>query len=102
MAEEREVTATLVIGFGQDAALNDGMVAEVDSREDGLNHGRSIFMPGDDVYILLYVSSNVTLKTPVVSHGTLLFQPSLTPQNVEVSAEERARLLERGGFFNQA
>jgi cell division inhibitor SepF len=26
----------------------------------------------------------------------------LTPQNVQVSAEERARLLERGGFFNQA
>jgi cell division inhibitor SepF len=26
----------------------------------------------------------------------------LTPPNVEVSAEERARALERGGFFNQA
>ncbi len=26
----------------------------------------------------------------------------LTPYNVEVSAEERARMLERGGFFNQA
>ena len=26
----------------------------------------------------------------------------LTPRNVEVSAEERARMLERGGFFNQA
>ena len=26
----------------------------------------------------------------------------LTPRNVEVSAEERARLLERGGFFNQS
>ncbi len=26
----------------------------------------------------------------------------LTPRNVEVSAEERARLLEGGGFFNQA
>jgi len=26
----------------------------------------------------------------------------LTPHNVEVSAEERARVLERGGFFNQA
>jgi len=26
----------------------------------------------------------------------------LTPRNVEVSAQERARLLERGGFFNQA
>jgi cell division inhibitor SepF len=26
----------------------------------------------------------------------------LTPRNVEVSAEERARLIERGGFFNQA
>jgi cell division inhibitor SepF len=26
----------------------------------------------------------------------------LTPRNVEVSAEERARMLETGGFFNQA
>jgi cell division septum initiation protein DivIVA len=26
----------------------------------------------------------------------------LKPRNVEVSAEERARLLERGGYFNQA
>jgi cell division inhibitor SepF len=26
----------------------------------------------------------------------------LTPENVEVSAEERARMLDRGGFFNQA
>jgi cell division inhibitor SepF len=26
----------------------------------------------------------------------------LTPRNVEVSAEERAKLLERGGFFNQS
>src|SRR5438132_6470832 len=26
----------------------------------------------------------------------------LTPHNIEVSAEERARVLERGGFFNQA
>ncbi|MDE3026512.1 MAG: cell division protein SepF [Acidobacteriota bacterium] len=26
----------------------------------------------------------------------------LTPRNVEVSAEERARMLERGGIFNQA
>ncbi len=26
----------------------------------------------------------------------------LTPRNVEVSAEERARILERGGFYNQA
>jgi cell division inhibitor SepF len=26
----------------------------------------------------------------------------LTPHNVQVSAEERARVLERGGFFNQA
>jgi cell division inhibitor SepF len=26
----------------------------------------------------------------------------LTPRDVEVSAEERARMLERGGFFNQA
>ena len=26
----------------------------------------------------------------------------LTPRNVEVSAEQRAQLIERGGFFNQA
>ena len=26
----------------------------------------------------------------------------LTPPNIEVSAEERAKALERGGFYNQA
>ena len=26
----------------------------------------------------------------------------LTPANVQLSAEERAKMLERGGFFNQA
>ena len=26
----------------------------------------------------------------------------LTPRDVELSAEERARAIERGGFFNQA
>jgi hypothetical protein len=26
----------------------------------------------------------------------------LTPRNVELSAEQRAQVLERGGFYNQA
>jgi hypothetical protein len=33
------------------------------------------------------------------AHGGTMGSPVI---NVEVSAEERARLLERGGFFNQA
>ena len=39
--------------------------AEVDSRPYGLNGGRSQYFPGDDCYILVYRSNNVTIDTSV-------------------------------------
>ena len=73
MPDSREVTATVVVNFGQGAASdNDALVAEIDSRETGLNAGKTTFLPGEDVWILVYPSSNVVLNTPVTSWGDLV------------------------------
>lgn len=78
MADPREVTATLTVNFGEGAASNnDALVAEVDSRETGLNAGKTSFTPGEDVWILLYPSTNVVLNDPVTSWGDLLFRPGV-------------------------
>lgn len=75
MADPREITATLVVNFGAEAAANnDALVAEVDNRETGLNDGKTSFNPGDDVWILLYPSTNVVLNEPVTSWGDLILR----------------------------
>ena len=75
MADPREVTATLVVNFGEDAASNnDALIAEVDGRDDGLNLGKTRFLPGEDVWILLYQSKNVELNLPVTSWGDLILR----------------------------
>ena len=75
MADPREITATLVVNFGgQSSGNNDALVAEIDDRETGLNAGKTRFSPGEDVWILVYVSTNVTLNTPVTSWGDLIFR----------------------------
>ena len=83
MADAREITATVVVSFGGATSDNNGLVAEVDGREDGHNQGRTSFNPGDDVYILLYKTDNVTLNDPVVSYGTLVFEAGLSPEPVD-------------------
>lgn len=80
MPDTREITATLVVGFGEaNLGANDGLVVDVDDRPDGLNQGRTRFSPGDDVYILVYKTENVVLNTPVVSAGSLIPRPGLSP-----------------------
>lgn len=75
MPDPREITATLVVGFGeQSQSDNDILIAEIDSREDGLNGGKTRFLPGEDVWILVYTSANVTLNTPVTSWGNLILR----------------------------
>jgi hypothetical protein len=44
---------------------------ELDSREEGLNAGKNTFYPGDQPYLLLYKSPNVTPSTFTTSAGTL-------------------------------
>lgn len=79
------VTATLSIGFGaaSAAAGADSLIAEVDGREEGLNAGKTSFNPGDEVFILLYKSSNVTVDAVVPSFGTIAKLPGLEVVELE-------------------
>ena len=70
-------------------------------------HLRGLLEAGADGYLLKEAAAP---ELPAAVHAALNGSMQrvadrvflLTPHNVEVSAEERARVLERGGFFNQA
>lgn len=67
-----QVTASVTIGFATAAsASNNSFVAEVDSREDGLNGGVTQFTPGSSIYLLLYKGSDVTNVTATPSDGSI-------------------------------
>jgi len=108
MADPREITATLVVNFGGQAASdNDSLVAEIDDRETGLNSGKTSFLPGDDVWILLYKSENVTLNTPVTSWGDLILRAGdeLVEKEADIQfvdeVESRVGYPMRDGFTSQ-
>lgn len=66
--------ATIRVQFGDPAAAlsaNAHLSAEIDTRPDGLNGGRSSFSAGEDVYLLVYKSSNVTISQAVASAGSV-------------------------------
>ncbi|MBF0213791.1 MAG: hypothetical protein HQM00_09550, partial [Magnetococcales bacterium] len=46
--------------------------AEVDSRPDGLNHGRTSFFAGDTAHLLVHAGDDVALEDPLVSTGVIL------------------------------
>lgn len=81
------VTATLRIGFGAEAEQTGAntLIAEIDTRPGGLNGGKTSFIPGDEVYILVYKSSNVTIDSAIASTGTLTFEGGLSPEIVNLS-----------------
>lgn len=68
------VTTSLVVSLGEAAADSAIYSAEVDSRENGLNGGRTSFVPGDSIYILLFRSDNVTTIDAIASKGNLAYQ----------------------------
>ena len=69
----RIVTASLTVSFGEptgDAgAGSDTLSLEVDSREDGLNRGRTSFYQGDEVFLLLYAGPSVSVRQVVTTKG---------------------------------
>lgn len=65
------VTATIVVKF-EPPTGSSFLTAEVDSREDGLNKGKTSFGPGDTVGILVRKSDDVTISDAIVSAGTLV------------------------------
>lgn len=82
MADPRIVTQTLTIGFNT-GTKGDSLIMEVDGRSSGLNNGRTSFKPGDDVYILLFKSNDVTIDNVISSKGTITLEGSESPQVIE-------------------
>lgn len=70
MASKNVVTASIVVEFSQEGGEGI-LLAEIDSRDDGLNAGDTTFYPGSSPGILLFKSSNVVIDSIVVSEGTL-------------------------------
>jgi hypothetical protein len=69
--------ATIRVQFGNPEGADTGhLSAEVDTRADGLNGGRSSFSPGETVYILVYKTDNVSITDTVCSAGSLSAQGS--------------------------
>jgi len=70
--------ATIRVQFGNpDGSGSDGhLSAEVDTRSNGLNGGRSSFSPGETAYLLVYKSDNVSITDTICSAGSLSAQGS--------------------------
>jgi hypothetical protein len=69
--------ATIRVQFGNsDGATAGHLSAEIDTRPDGLNGGRTSFNPGETAYILVYKSDNVSITDTICSAGSLSPQGS--------------------------
>lgn len=72
------ITTSVVVQFNVSSTdQNSIFTAEVDGRdegENGLNAGKTNFYPGDQVYLLLYKSSDVTVDEYLPSAGSLIKQ----------------------------
>jgi hypothetical protein len=66
----QEVTATLVVNFAAGAG-GDVLIAEIDSREDGFNNGKTRFSAGDQPVFLIYKTDNVTIDSITPSGGLI-------------------------------
>lgn len=66
-----EITTTLVVSFSSGAGAAGVLRAEVDSRENGYNNGRSSFTAGDAPAYLITKTDDVTISSQVPSTGTI-------------------------------
>lgn len=79
------ITTSIVVQF---SAGSEGgvLIVEVDDRDataGGLNGGKTSFLPGDTVNLLLYRSSNVTLLAALASIGSLSAGSQVTISKTE-------------------
>lgn len=67
------VTTSVVVNFGtsEEDKSSQLLRAEVDDREEGYNNGKTSFIPGDNVGILLFSSESFTLTQAIASKGTV-------------------------------
>ena len=80
-----EIKTTIVVQFGGGGSAPQGrIIAEVDARPDGLNAGKTSFLPGDPVYILVFTTPGVSIKSVTPSAGAVYAGPN---QNVQDSVQ---------------
>lgn len=66
------VNTSFQISFGSGSDPSRGhLSAEIDARPEGLNAGKTRFVPGDVAHFLVYKSSNVQYDPPVPSAGSV-------------------------------
>jgi hypothetical protein len=64
------VTTSLVVQFSQSSADSSGQLsAELDGRENGLNSGKTSFLPGDPAFFLVFKSDDVVIDSVESSAG---------------------------------
>lgn len=97
-------SATIAVKFtnpGELEGANAVLSAEVDSRTNGLNAGKSSFIPGEVVRILVYKSDNVNLISAestagsVTAEGTALVEKTEELQFVHTDSAELSVPAER-------
>jgi len=80
-------TATIVVQFGNGSGTGSDatghLSAEVDSRPDGLNGGKTSFVPGEPVFLLVYKSANVAIQDVATSAGSCVQSGSATVTTTE-------------------
>ena len=97
-----EVTTTLVVNF-QAGTAADVLQAEIDSREDGLNLGKTRFGKGDQPGYLVFTSANVVLTSQTPSAGvvqTVGIEDILQEETLRFAEERQASVSKP--VFNQA
>jgi len=77
--------ATIRVQFGNPdgSAAAGHLSAEIDTRPDGLNGGRTAFSPGETAYLLVYTSDNVIITDTICSAGSLTAQGSAVVTVIE-------------------
>lgn len=69
-----EVTATIVVKFPdfEEDTLDGILIAQIDTREDGLNGGDTSFQPGDNIGFLVYKNSKIVNLKLLSSTGNIV------------------------------
>lgn len=71
------ITAHLVVEFNA-AGDTPNVIVEIDGRENGYNHGKTTFIPGEEAYILLYVPAGWSCVYTASSAGALTYVEDAT------------------------
>lgn len=99
----RILSTSVVIGFEGSASKKDELFsAEVDSREDGYNGGKTSFYKGDAPVVLLFSTYGVALNRIVQSEGANVYlgEGTFTVEESLVFANTRSEKLDKPYLSN--